>query len=108
MLEYPALVNKTDAGDFTATLVDFPDIASGKGSDPYAALQDLKAIALTELPLRQRNGSLAAPSPAEDRPTVSYDEQKAASKPKNIIGWAGRQPLMICHSWTNDAVYVDQ
>ncbi|MEQ8733660.1 MAG: hypothetical protein RIC29_01950 [Rhodospirillaceae bacterium] len=107
MLEYPVRVNKTDVGGFIATLVDFPDIASGKGPDPYAALQDLETIARAELHLRQQKGLLPEPSPTEDRPTVSFDEQKAVSKPKNIIGWAGQQPLMICHSWTNDAVYVD-
>lgn len=111
MLEYPVKVTQTGDGDYVAILVDLSDGPSGRGVDPYAALDDLSAPAKSALAALLRDGALPQPSPTDDRPVVLFDEasQDRASKLGLMDSPYGRyqQSTMLCYSWTNDVVFPD-
>lgn len=110
MLEFPVNVSKSDAGDYVARLVDVPDGPAGTGVDPYSALDNLKDVAVNTLSTLKEEGRLPTPSPVDDRPVVSFEENAAASPPSTpepLATGKGDQSEMIGYSWTNHAVFAD-
>ena len=106
MLEFPVNVTKSESGEYIARLVDRTDGPQGKGVDPYAALNDLKARAIADLAVLDKNGRLPIPSNADDRPVIVYDNQ--SSDTGGLEMGVVRQGHMLGYSWTNDVVFSEK
>jgi hypothetical protein len=106
MLEFPVNVTKSEDGDYIARLADRANGPQGNGVDPYAALNDLKAQAIADLALLDKDGRLPIPSKADDRPVIIYENQpnNAGGLETNII----RQGHMLGYCWTNDVVFSEK
>lgn len=106
MLEFPVNVTKSEGGEYIARLADRENGPQGKGVDPYAALNDLKARAIADLAVLDKDGRLPIPSNADDRPVIVYDNQSndAGGLEIGIV----RQGHMLGYSWTNDIVFSEK
>lgn len=106
MPEFPVNVTKSESGEYIARLVDRANGPQGKGVDPYAALNDLKARAIADLATLDKDGRLPTPSSADDRPVIVYENQAndAGGQDIGIV----RQGHMLGYSWTNDVVFSEK
>lgn len=112
MSDFPVKVSRSENGDYSAELVDFPDGPVGRGLDPYAAYEDLTRPAKEFLRNLAEHSTLPAPSAADERPVISYQDGDTATQDTfghlpNLIS-STRSGEMICYSWTNDVVFFDK
>lgn len=112
MLEFPVNVSKSEDGQYEARLADVPDGPVGFGSDPYAALSDLKSHVPAALKALEAEGELPSPSSIDDRPVVEYsgatDADASGTMIAGIRAGGVKQNQMLGYSWTNDVVFPDK